>query len=126
MANITMKQKNSDGTFTTIYPVTMLSNVLVGSKKLSEILTSSGLEYTGNAATATKLKTARKITLTGEVNGNVMFDGTKDVSINTTLKDVVTEPSANKILKLDSTGKFPVSAIPHSVEFVTYTTADLI
>ena len=40
---------------------------------------------TGNAATATKLQTARTIALTGDVTGSVSFDGSKDVSINANL-----------------------------------------
>lgn len=45
-----------------------------------------GIGISGNAATATKLATARKITLTGAVQGegNVFFDGTADVTIDTT------------------------------------------
>ena len=39
----------------------------------------------GNANTATKLLTARNITLTGPVTGTVSFDGTGDVNIATTL-----------------------------------------
>lgn len=42
----------------------------------------------GNAATATKLKTARKITLTGAVSGNVNFDGSGNVSISTTQANI--------------------------------------
>ena len=37
---------------------------------------------TGNAATATKLQTARTITLTGDVDGSVSFDGSSNVTIN--------------------------------------------
>ena len=40
---------------------------------------------TGNAATATKLQTARNIALTGDVTGSVSFDGSKNVSINANL-----------------------------------------
>ena len=38
----------------------------------------------GNAGTATKLATARTISLTGVVEGSVSFDGSKNVSITTT------------------------------------------
>ena len=40
---------------------------------------------TGNASSATKLQTARTISLTGDVTGSVSFDGTKDVSITATV-----------------------------------------
>ncbi|HBS59418.1 MAG TPA: hypothetical protein DEA44_09140 [Firmicutes bacterium] len=39
---------------------------------------------TGNAGTATKLATARTITLTGGVSGSASFDGSADISITTT------------------------------------------
>lgn len=42
----------------------------------------------GNSATATKLQTARSISLAGDVTGNVSFDGSKNVSITTNLANV--------------------------------------
>ena len=39
----------------------------------------------GNAATATKLSTARKINITGNATGSAGFDGTSDVNINVTV-----------------------------------------
>ena len=41
----------------------------------------------GNAATATKLATARTISLAGDVTGSTSFDGSGDVSITTTIAD---------------------------------------
>ena len=41
----------------------------------------------GNAATATKLTTARTISLTGEVTGSVSFDGSANASITATVVD---------------------------------------
>lgn len=41
----------------------------------------------GNAGSATKLETARTISLTGDVTGSVSFDGTDNVSITTTVAD---------------------------------------
>lgn len=38
---------------------------------------------TGNSATATKLQTARLISLSGDVTGSASFDGSKNISINT-------------------------------------------
>ncbi|NDV81323.1 hypothetical protein [Bacteroides sp. 51] len=53
----------------------------------------TALACTGNAATATKLATARKITLTGPVSGETTFDGSGNVTLATllnssTLKDI--------------------------------------
>lgn len=45
----------------------------------------AGSDTAGGAATsANKLRTARKITLTGTVNGSASFDGTSDITITTT------------------------------------------
>ena len=41
-------------------------------------------DTTGNAATASKLATARTITIDGDVDGSVSFDGSGDVTITTT------------------------------------------
>ena len=41
----------------------------------------------GNAGTATKLQTARTITLAGDVTGSTTFDGSGNVSITATVKD---------------------------------------
>lgn len=40
---------------------------------------------TGNAGTATKLQTARTITLSGDVTGSTNFDGSNDVTVTTTV-----------------------------------------
>lgn len=45
-------------------------------------------DTTGNAATATKLATPRKIELTGNVTGSADFDGSKNIQIATSLADV--------------------------------------
>ena len=41
----------------------------------------------GNAGTATKLQTARTIAVAGDISGSVNFDGSQNVSIETTLKN---------------------------------------
>jgi len=43
---------------------------------------------TGNAGTATKLKQAKKISLTGTVAGNANFDGSEDITIQTTQNNI--------------------------------------
>ena len=50
---------------------------------------------TGNAATATKLQTARTISLTGDVTGSIDFDGSSDVSITTTINGTSGEDGSN-------------------------------
>ncbi|WP_287568809.1 phage baseplate assembly protein V [Thermosipho sp. (in: thermotogales)] len=43
--------------------------------------------FTGNAATASKLQTARTVTLSGDVSGSASFDGSSNITINTTVAD---------------------------------------
>ena len=57
---------------------------------------------TGNAATATKLATARTITLSGDVSGNVDFDGSTNVTMTTTI-----QPDS-VVLGTDTTGAYVV------------------
>lgn len=57
-------------------------------QKINEIIDDKAdvnADTTGNAGTATKLKTARTITLTGDVTGSASFDGSENKSITTTL-----------------------------------------
>lgn len=58
-------------------------------------------DITGNAGSATKLATQRKINITGEVEGSVMFDGSGDANITTTIKNI----DGNKINKLTGYAK---------------------
>jgi len=51
--------------------------------------TSLDIDITGNAATATKLATARTIALTGAVTGSGTFDGSGDLSITTSAGSVI-------------------------------------
>ena len=44
-------------------------------------------DVVGNASTATALETARQIAISGDATGKVSFDGTQNVTIETTLKD---------------------------------------
>lgn len=70
------------------------SNINVGmldDARLPDTITS---DITGNAATATKLETSRTITLTGDVSGDVSFDGSENVSITT----IVADDSHNHII----------------------------
>lgn len=58
----------------------------------------------GNSATATKLATARAISLTGNASGSANFDGSGNVSINTTVnesKHAVDADSATNADKVD-------------------------
>lgn len=49
---------------------------------------SSAKSCTGNSATASKLATARNIKLQGAISGNANFDGSANITINTSLANV--------------------------------------
>lgn len=71
------------------------------------------------AGAADKLKTARKISLTGDVTGNVTFDGTGDVSITATVADDSHNHTISNIDNLQTTldGK---AAKSHASSATTY------
>lgn len=70
---------------------------------------------TGNAGTATKLQTARTISLTGAVTGSGSFDGSANLSIAATVTGL---GAVNGIATLDSTGKVPSTQLPSYVDDV--------
>lgn len=57
----------------------------------------------GNADTASKLSTARKISITGNASGNTTFDGSGDISINTTVNESKHAVNADKASMLQTT-----------------------
>jgi len=71
-------------------------------------------DTTGNAATATKLATARSIQLGGDLSGSVSFDGTADVTITATI-------AADSVaLGTDTTGNY-VATVAGTANQVTVT-----
>lgn len=56
-----------------------------------------GINISGNAATASKLATARAIRLTGNASGSANFDGSGNVSINTTVNKSKHAAAANAL-----------------------------
>ena len=100
---------------------------------------------TGNASTATKLATARNISLSGDVSGTVSFDGSAEVNIATTVANdshlhaftnLTSKPTtlsgygitdainvsqkgvANGVATLDASGLVPVGQLPSYVDDV--------
>ena len=66
-----------------------------------------GISVSGNAATATKLQTTRKITLSGDITGSGSFDGSGDLTITTSNVGGGsyignTAPSNTKLLWIDT------------------------
>ena len=70
---------------------------------------------TGNAATTSKLQTARTISLTGNVTGSTSFDGSANVSLTTSITGL---GAANGIATLDSKGQVPSTQLPSFVDDV--------
>lgn len=82
----------------------------------------------GNVSSAEKLKTARKITLHGDVEGNVDFDGSANVSLNATVKDNSHQHDNSTIQNLDASkitsgtidiARLPAAALERLVEVET-------
>lgn len=87
------------GTYTKV-TVDAKGRVTTGSTLLASDVPTLNQSTTGNAATATKLTTARTISLTGDVTGSVLFDGSADASISATI-------AANSVaLGTDTTGNY--------------------
>lgn len=63
-------------------------------------VTGSSGSCTGNSATATKLATARTISLTGSVTGSASFDGSTNISISTSIANLGGVVTITKSLKL--------------------------
>ena len=78
------------------------------------------VDISGNAGSADKWKTARKITLAGDVTGNVSIDGSKDVTLTTEVDadkhehlqyyDITTEQSPNTVYAGPSSGTSKAAA----------------
>lgn len=90
------------------------------SGKTNQVLRSNGTwsdetvqtTITGNAGSATKLQTARNISITGDTTASaVSFNGTSNVELSTTLKDVTTAgtigSSTNETLTANGTFTIP-------------------
>lgn len=85
------------------------------------------ISVTGNAATATKLATARTVTLTGDVSGSASFDGSANITITTTVADNSHAHAITDITNLSTTlaakadlvgGVIPANQLPSYVDDV--------
>lgn len=72
----------------------------------------------GNASTASTLQTARTITLSGDVNGSVSFNGSSDVTITTTVQPNSVE------LGTDTTGNYMVDVVAGGGISISHTAAE--
>lgn len=65
-----------------------------------------------NAETATKLATPRVIAIAGAISGSATFDGSSNVSIDSTLNDFDASKITSGILNADRLPEIPISKIP--------------
>lgn len=65
-----------------------------------------------NAETATKLATPRVIAIAGAISGSVTFDGSSNVSINSTLNSFDASKITSGTLNADRLPEIPISKIP--------------
>lgn len=66
----------------------------------------------GNAGTATKLATPRVIAIAGAVSGSATFDGSSNISINSTLNNFDASKITSGTLSADRLPEIPISKIP--------------
>lgn len=91
-----------DGSGNTSFPGTVTASKFSGplTGTVTGNCTGSSGSCTGNSATATKLATARTISLTGIVTGSASFDGSGNVSISTSSDSLGSVITITKSLKL--------------------------
>ena len=79
------------------------------SSQIKGNISGSSTSCTGNSASATKLATARTISLTGAVTGSTSFNGSANASINTTLSNIDASKITSGTIDL---ARIPKAAIP--------------
>ena len=109
------------------FPATGSTSTIYVALDTNKIYRWSGSTYVeisvggGTADAATKLSTARTITLTGAVSGSLVFDGSADVSIDTSLSiDGGTSDPNPETLTYTYTGVLdaPITSLPGTAEMV--------
>lgn len=78
------KKNNGTESIVVLKPITKAN---IEAELTGSITSHSHANITGNAATATKLATARSIALSGDVSGSASFDGSSNISITATVAD---------------------------------------
>lgn len=76
----------------------------------NQITSAEGL--VGNASTASKLQTARAISLTGDATGTINFDGSENISINTALSATGISSGTYKSITVDNKGRVTAGSNP--------------
>lgn len=69
-------------------PVSTDNSTLIATTSFVKTVVGGITSVTGNSGTATKLQTARTISLTGAITGSVSFDGSANAIITTTVANI--------------------------------------
>lgn len=89
-----------------------VSGVTVSGHNVTVTKAALPTSVSGNAGTATKLATSRVITIAGAVQGSATFDGSSNVSINSTLNGFDASKITSGTINADRLPEIPISKIP--------------
>lgn len=89
-----------------------VSGVTVSGHKVTVTKAALPTSVSGNAGTATKLATSRVIAIAGAVQGSATFDGSSNVSINSTLNGFDASKITSGTINADRLPEIPISKIP--------------
>lgn len=112
-ANSKKHNQNTDNTLTnagtnTIKNTTASGNIVdfqSGTTPTTKSSIDNAGNFTGKAASANKLQTARNIALTGDITGNANFDGSSNISISATLANSGVTAGTYPKVTVDSKGR---------------------
>lgn len=89
-----------------------VSGVTVSGHNVTVTKAALPTSVSGNAGTATKLATSRVIAIAGAVQGSATFDGSSNVSINSTLNSFDASKITSGTINADRLPEIPISKIP--------------
>lgn len=89
-----------------------VSGVTVSGHNVTVTKAALPTSVSGNAGTATKLATSRIIAIAGAVQGSATFDGSRNVSINSTLNGFDASKITSGTINADRLPEIPISKIP--------------
>ena len=89
-----------------------VSGVTVSGHNVTVTKAALPTSVSGNAGTATKLATSRVIAIAGAVQGSATFDGSSNVSINSTLNGFNASKITSGTINADRLPEIPISKIP--------------
>ena len=89
-----------------------VSGVTVSGHNVTVTKAALPTSISGNAGTATKLQTPRVIAIAGAVSGSATFDGSGNISINSTLNSFDASKITSGTLNADRLPEIPISKIP--------------